>query len=904
MPFSPEDFQRCISEYAQNKLDFIQQQLREFNTLTLEEKGLAVALMDRANRCWLIIFAISVGDLKLTKLLTYILPLGTYCIAIAPVQAAIACHQEAIIDYFLKENPRWNVLTTGAGETPLVFACNCGAMSLVESLLRLDMGSSYISLEGRSPEFLALLASYYDPRSYTLLRKEYIFGAYGISWGVELLCSKRIWEGRLSDLHKAAMYGDVAKVNNLISAGADPNSLSQEQQTPLMLAIANGYVEVAQLLMHKYEVTVEPVDDQGWSALTYAARAGLANLITELVIRGADANTRTKDGSTPLLIAATFGHVSAVKALLMLTDRTAPERKLVDIKACDKFGWNALHLAAAFNFTQLAELLVANWSKEINDETNAGDAPLLFAIYNGNRRMIDVLCSSKFLAKRINQPNKHGLTPLYMALTPERINLPIVERLLACGANPNLVAQSYNVNGETALQLAIMGGGFMVANILLEAGASVNAVDKRGQAALSYALTALNQAKQKELSFKERYREIVGVLLACGADPTKINLKEVPKELKHKFAEYICLRGYYERMRASLDNAGQTIKELESGQLKTFTKMLCGLQRESYADSAQQKIFKVLLAAVAQREQELLAPLAAPVMRNDKKHRNKKGNKQPSLLRTVESIDLPTEGCSSSSSAGTVVRLTGESGRQSSAPTEQSTFVPPSSAQLIATQGLLAKPMQELPKVLTLRIPEVPCFCLLQSSVPAAIEEVRSIFKDHDASKVHSKAAGSAVAADVDVIETIVGVEIKKRAISVAENFQDAIVVITGKFICCEQELIAIPHDTEEARKLLKQFVDHNACQVAIGVAIIDVARMRRIFSYYVSTAEFDMLEVAITQETSLSQLAKSIVTEGMPGVYCEQEFPDEYLRKSFCRYGLVATVYDEHNAFASAVCN
>ena len=85
-----------------------------------------------------------------------------------------------------------------------------------------------------------------------------------------------------TELHDAARDGDIAKIERLLDAGANPNARVES----------------------------------GFTALQIAALSGHADAITALLDAGADTNARVEKNITPLHAAAILGHADAIIALL------------------------------------------------------------------------------------------------------------------------------------------------------------------------------------------------------------------------------------------------------------------------------------------------------------------------------------------------------------------------------------------------------------------------------------------------------------------------------------------------------------------------------------------------------------------------------------------------------------
>jgi ankyrin repeat protein len=120
----------------------------------------------------------------------------------------------------------------------------------------------------------------------------------------------------------AAMLGQAARsrktdsVQFLLDSGAGVNSRSRGQGwTPLLSAANAGSIENAKLLLNK-GADANARDDNGRSALWYAAVSENTGLIKLLVEHGADVNVRDNEGRTALMHAADLCWTWDMRALL------------------------------------------------------------------------------------------------------------------------------------------------------------------------------------------------------------------------------------------------------------------------------------------------------------------------------------------------------------------------------------------------------------------------------------------------------------------------------------------------------------------------------------------------------------------------------------------------------------
>jgi ankyrin repeat protein len=143
-------------------------------------------------------------------------------------------------------------------------------------------------------------------------------------------------------LCEAADAGDLATVETAITGLGHHGYTATEEMIPavdkgrlfgktaLMLAAANGHIEVVEaLLQHGAHVDATrkmycPVDNPqyskreniGWTGLMDAADRGHEELVSMLLAAGAAPNAESADGTTALLLAAVVGHAGIVKLLL------------------------------------------------------------------------------------------------------------------------------------------------------------------------------------------------------------------------------------------------------------------------------------------------------------------------------------------------------------------------------------------------------------------------------------------------------------------------------------------------------------------------------------------------------------------------------------------------------------
>lgn len=101
----------------------------------------------------------------------------------------------------------------------------------------------------------------------------------------------------------------------LLKRGADPNTATNENYSPLQAAAWHGYVDVARLLITAGANVNAAETRYGFTPLLAAARSGSIETVMLLLDAHADRDARTKDGRTVEQVALQYGHINVVKLL-------------------------------------------------------------------------------------------------------------------------------------------------------------------------------------------------------------------------------------------------------------------------------------------------------------------------------------------------------------------------------------------------------------------------------------------------------------------------------------------------------------------------------------------------------------------------------------------------------------
>jgi TPR repeat protein len=114
---------------------------------------------------------------------------------------------------------------------------------------------------------------------------------------------------------KAARNGESEKVRDLLEYGADVNAKNENGFTALMFAATLGHAEVVDILI-KAGADVNAESSERTTALMGAATTGEAEIARVLIRAGADLNASSTFGDNALRTALDMGRTNVVQALL------------------------------------------------------------------------------------------------------------------------------------------------------------------------------------------------------------------------------------------------------------------------------------------------------------------------------------------------------------------------------------------------------------------------------------------------------------------------------------------------------------------------------------------------------------------------------------------------------------
>lgn len=419
-----------------------------------------------------------------------------------------ACSQGhvAVANYLLEHGSKIDTPTETTLDSALTWACTLGNSIIVDALLHKNADVEHRTKDGCTALMFACLAGHRDVAEKLLDANSEV--------NVESDSNKD------SPLTFACWKGHYDVVELLLKRNANIEHRTKEGFSPLMFAALGGHTTVARkLLENNAQVNVSSGSNND-IPLTSACWKGHRNVVKLLLEFNSNIEHRTKDGCTPLMLAAREGHISVAELLLMSqaqvnvpsgSENNIPLTlacwkghgevvKLLleygsDIEHRNKAGCTPLMLAAREGHLKTTRLLLTH-NAQVNVPSGSNDdTPLTLACWKGHKDVVLLLLQSH---SNVDHQTKTGCTPL-MEATREG-HKEVAEILL----NHNADVELPDNYGQSPLFMACWKGHRNVAELLLNRFAYRDCRTKTG-------ITPLFQA------CRENHVAIVDLLLEHGA---------------------------------------------------------------------------------------------------------------------------------------------------------------------------------------------------------------------------------------------------------------------------------------------------------------------------------------------------------------------------------------------------
>lgn len=279
-------------------------------------------------------------------------------------------------------------------------------------------------------------------------------------------------------LHLAIGSGSESVVDTLILAGADPNIVDNNGNTPLICAADLGHTSMIKTLLAAGADASHCAHD-GRSALHAAAKSGEEEMVSALLNKGVDINVCDENGETPLVSAVKTGKNSAANSPVAAKALKAAKALLAAgavVKTRGNDGCSALDWAATNGHADIVKAFLRYGAKANGCDVVDGRT----ALHRAAASTADTEDAIKALidgGADINAYNEKGYTPLTDAT--RRFDCKSMLALLRNGADPNALGFHRN----PALHEACMrrfAGLERVVDLLLRWGADDTAYSDDG----------------------------------------------------------------------------------------------------------------------------------------------------------------------------------------------------------------------------------------------------------------------------------------------------------------------------------------------------------------------------------------------------------------------------------------
>jgi ankyrin repeat protein/L-ascorbate metabolism protein UlaG (beta-lactamase superfamily) len=181
----------------------------------------------------------------------------------------------------------------------------------------------------------------------------------------------------------AAMSGDPATLELVLSRGADPNAQRENSPTPIIGAIDSDNPEMLEILF-KHGADGKSGWASGYTALHRAVSAGNTEIVETLIEHGLDVNAENDDGISPLDNAISECRPEILAVLL---------KNGAEVGGKDAyFGRTPLQKASAMGNVEIVGLLLANGS-DLNEKDAEGYTALDLAARYGHEDVAQLLAA-------------------------------------------------------------------------------------------------------------------------------------------------------------------------------------------------------------------------------------------------------------------------------------------------------------------------------------------------------------------------------------------------------------------------------------------------------------------------------------------------------------------------------
>ena len=187
-----------------------------------------------------------------------------------------------------------------------------------------------------------------------------------------------VWAADAGDFFRAIHQDNDSAMRRLLEDGFDPNTKSDKGVPGLYMALQEGSMKVAKVLLQSRRLKAEQRNATDESPLMMAALKGQLDVAQALIDKDADVN---KTGWTPLHYAATGGHLKMIELLL-------EHYAFIDAQAPN--GNTPLMMAAYFGTPEAVKLLIEQGA-DVKMTNQSGKTALDFAQMAKHRNSAELI---------------------------------------------------------------------------------------------------------------------------------------------------------------------------------------------------------------------------------------------------------------------------------------------------------------------------------------------------------------------------------------------------------------------------------------------------------------------------------------------------------------------------------
>ncbi|MBQ3933938.1 MAG: ankyrin repeat domain-containing protein, partial [Elusimicrobiaceae bacterium] len=312
----------------------------------------------------------------------------------------------------------------------------------------------------------------------------------------------------IDEITKKIEEEDLEDASNKIKMELPDPNIPSSNGTPLIVfAAEKDYADIVADLIQKGADPNKADLNTSETALIKAVRNQDFEIISILLNAGANPNLGTNQGVTPLSLAISLKNENLATHLLSsgATNGISKEKLLLYTFEKNNIG--------------VMLMLAGGISPNITDKDN--NTPLIISSANGDIKSAKQLVSYR---ANLNSKNKYGMTPLLYAVKGKYWDM--AEYLINSGANIN----STNIYGQNTLFWAAYHGNADLVHNLLMRGANYEQKTRRGQTALQMA-RALGHKKTVKMiedfiAYKKLPRDSKGNIILPKVNQQKIAVSE------------------------------------------------------------------------------------------------------------------------------------------------------------------------------------------------------------------------------------------------------------------------------------------------------------------------------------------------------------------------------------------